>query len=387
MPPSNKPTRVDVWHNLLWSRYKGEVFSELHKINNRKEFLINFIQIAETDDERTSLTAVNEHHHRYPYTLLFTGSYNDISLFRRVARIIRTSWNSDAEMIILAGYAKIDYWLQLALLMLKQKQVLVWCDSTIHDNPQTWFRGVLKTIFFRSVEALFCYGTRSKEYVVHYGANPARAIQPCHAAALPPDYSSAGAFADRLALAPSPTRPRYLYVGRLAPEKGLNTLLNAFARVRRQQPHATLTLVGSGTAYDALVAQTLQLGLHDAVIFSGSKSGFDLVRDYLTSTCLILPSTSEPWGLVVNEALSYGCPAIVSQICGCVPDLIVEGQTGTSHITGDADDLAQKMIAAPSQFADTRITARHCLDLIGHYTPEAAARQILGGLRLVRSRS
>jgi len=86
---------------------------------------------------------------------------------------------------------------------------------------------------------------------------------------------------------------------------------------------------------------------------------------------------------VVNEALSHGCPAIVSDRCGCVPELIIEGKTGMVHATDNVEDLAEKMLAAPAQFSDVETTARACLNLMAQYTPQKAANRIIAGCRAI----
>jgi glycosyltransferase involved in cell wall biosynthesis len=87
----------------------------------------------------------------------------------------------------------------------------------------------------------------------------------------------------------------------------------------------------------------------------------------------------EPWGLVVNEALSYGCPVVVSNICGCLPELVREGVTGYSYPFGDIPALCEAMIAAAELSGDRLSVAKQCMDLIGQYTPERAASEILNG--------
>jgi glycosyltransferase involved in cell wall biosynthesis len=60
--------------------------------------------------------------------------------------------------------------------------------------------------------------------------------------------------------------------------------------------------------------------------------------------CLVLPSDgTETWGLIVNEAMACGTPAIVSRACGCEPDLIDEGETGYSFPLGDTHALADRL--------------------------------------------
>jgi glycosyltransferase involved in cell wall biosynthesis len=104
-----------------------------------------------------------------------------------------------------------------------------------------------------------------------------------------------------------------------------------------------------------------------------------LSHEYFGASCLVLPSHSEPWGLVVNEALSHGCPAVVSDRCGCVPELIVEGETGLSFPAGDVDALAGALTTAARAFVDVERTARVCMARIARFDPRSAALNIERG--------
>jgi amino acid adenylation domain-containing protein len=385
MPSEADPCRIDIWHNILWSKYKGEVFSSLYKLNDKNELDIHFFQIAETNSDRVGLSTISLDHHRYPFDLLFKAPYDQVALIRRLKAILVRTIVSDAKLTILAGYANFEFWAQLLVLILKRRKVAVFCDSTIYDRKQWIVQGFFKRVFFRAVNGIFAYGSRSKEYVIHYGASPNKVYDQCQAAALPLDYAKEKVLAMRLKAAPSTDAPRYLYVGRLSPEKGLDTLLDAFAKVWAQNQHASLVLIGCGSLHEKLEQHARVLGLDAAVHFVGSKSGDELFKEYTKATVLVLPSTSEPWGLVVNEALSYGCPVIVSRCCGCVPELLRERKTGLVHEPNNVNDLAAKMSTAPAQFADIEKTACDCIALMSHYTPDKAAERLLAGLRNIIS--
>jgi glycosyltransferase involved in cell wall biosynthesis len=106
----------------------------------------------------------------------------------------------------------------------------------------------------------------------------------------------------------------------------------------------------------------------------------------MRSDALVLPSHSEPWGLVVNEALSYGCPVVVSDICGCVPELVLEGITGYSYPCGDVPALSAVMLAVAGLVPDRAAVATRCLGLIEQYTVDNAALEILGGcVRIIKT--
>lgn len=375
------PRRIDVWHNMLWPSYKGEVFSSLFGLSDKSEFSFRFIQISETSISRVNLSSVDTNRHRYPFLLLFKGQIESVSFFKRFSVIVRLTLRTDAALSILTGYERPESWAQLIILKVKRKKIAFFCDSTIHDRPQSFFKGYVKRVIFSNVDAFFCYGKRSRDYAVHYGANANNCYIPCQAAALPFDYNHEDECLRRKNMTIKRDTPMYLYVGRLSIEKGLDTLLYSFSNVLEVFPKAMLTIIGDGPTKTSLSDLVAELSLEDSVIIAGSKSGKALEKEYQSATCLILPSRSEPWGLVVNEAFAFGCPAIVSERCGCVPELIIAGVTGYVHRTDDINDLSGKMISAVDCFSDTGKTAQSCIDLIRQYSPDVAAQRIISGIR------
>lgn len=173
--------------------------------------------------------------------------------------------------------------------------------------------------------------------------------------------------------------PVFLYVGRLSEEKGLDTLLEAFAGLHKTMPSATLRLVGTGPMAGTLRQMAAELGLEAAVCQVGSLQDEGLSKEYYRAACMVLPSHSEPWGLVVNEALAHGCPAVVSENCGCVPELVLEGETGFAVPARSAAALQAGMTRALAAFADTCATAERCLSVIRRFDPANAASNIARG--------
>jgi glycosyltransferase involved in cell wall biosynthesis len=363
----------------MWSRYKAVVFSELFYLAQASSIRIEIFQIAETDDDRTGLSPVDFSSHNYPYINLFKGSYAKIPRWRLYREMTKAVLLTKSDMTVLAGYDKLEYWLQLLILRMRGKRIAVFCDSTLYDNPQKLWKGLAKRLFFCFCDGAFCYGSRSQEYLMHYGMSKRRLTIRCQAAIAFKDCDKSSVIRRREATQSKKGAPRYLYVGRLSPEKRLETLLLAFKSVRAQLPQAELVIVGSGPQRSQLVALAAALRIDKCVLFVGSKFGAELADEYFDATCLVLPSRSEPWGLVVNEALSCGCPAIVSNRCGCVPELIVERQTGLTFECDDVVNLSDRLTQVTRFFADVASTAQACLDQIEPFTPLAAAENILAG--------
>ncbi|MDW8311094.1 MAG: glycosyltransferase, partial [Verrucomicrobiales bacterium] len=99
--------------------------------------------------------------------------------------------------------------------------------------------------------------------------------------------------------------------------------------------------VGAGELESRLREFAAQARLR--VHFAGFKNQSELPACYAAADVLVLPSGSETWGLVVNEAMACGIPAIVSDAAGCAPDLIEEGRTGFTFPVGDAAALADRL--------------------------------------------
>jgi glycosyltransferase involved in cell wall biosynthesis len=367
----------------MWSRYRASVFSVLQQLCDQEQSQLTVFQIAESTADRAVLSPVDLTWHKYNYKLLFKGVYGEIPRTRLYLTIAKETWRSDADVTIISGYDRPEYWIQAFILVIRNRVFACFCDSTIFDNKQTFFKGFLKRLFFRLLDGVFCYGRRAAEYAASYGAAPKKIIKSCHSAALPEGYRPEGALTERCVSFSASHSPRYLYVGRLAQEKSVDCLLRAFALVRKARPSSKLAIVGRGPQEAELRQLAESLGIADSVEFAGSKFDQALIDEYLQASCLILPSYSEPWGLVVNEALSFGCPVIVSNRCGCVPELVADFQSGFGFEWGNVTELSEKMKLAPDTFSDVAATANYCIRSVQAYTPTAAASDLLEGCRLL----
>ncbi|WP_454751835.1 glycosyltransferase [Cupriavidus necator] len=378
---------VTIFHNVVWSRHKGQVFSALHQLHGQGPIRYTVVQIAETEHMRLGFSEVDYSAHQYPMRQLFKGCYEDVPRWKMTLRLVGEVLRSDSRVVVLPGYHLPEFWAMLFACIVTGKRRAVFCDSTGRDRPRRLLTSLPKRLFFALCQGYFGFGERSREYLESLGARRERIFIPCQAAALPAGYTPEQALARRMlarapkattpdAPAPEPQTPVFLYVGRLSEGKGLDTLLEAFAGLLPAMPAATLRLAGSGPMAERLPERIDALGLDGAVMLLGSVNGAALEAEYDRATCLVLPSYSEPWGLVVNEALAHGCPAVVSDNCGCVPELVREGETGLAVPARDAAALQAALGKAVQLFADTRATAQRCIDLIGRFDPAAAATHI-----------
>lgn len=141
-------------------------------------------------------------------------------------------------------------------------------------------------------------------------------------------------------------RPVILFVGKLMPKKRPMDLLRAYQLLATsyQLPNLPVLLfVGDGELRPELEKYTKEHDLGD-VHFLGFKNQTELPQYYTVADVFILPSgPGETWGLVVNEAMCFGLPVIVSDMVGCASDLVHEGENGYTFPVGDVEALAERL--------------------------------------------
>jgi glycosyltransferase involved in cell wall biosynthesis len=134
----------------------------------------------------------------------------------------------------------------------------------------------------------------------------------------------------------------FLFVGKFIGKKHPDDLLNALQMLVNRGRQVHVLMVGSGPLESELRSMAATRNL--PVSFAGFLNQTEIPSAYAVADCLVLPSDyGETWGLVVNEAMACGLPAIVSDRVGCGPDLVIENETGCRFRFGDIADLARKM--------------------------------------------
>ena len=126
----------------------------------------------------------------------------------------------------------------------------------------------------------------------------------------------------------------------LRPEKGLETLLRAFAQLARRDANARLLIVGSGPEQPRLEGLAQEVGIRGQTIFQSAVA--DVVPWLRSIDIFVLPSLSEALSNSLIEAMACGCACVASSVGGN-PELIRDGETGFLFPPGDAPDLSDKL--------------------------------------------
>jgi glycosyltransferase involved in cell wall biosynthesis len=132
----------------------------------------------------------------------------------------------------------------------------------------------------------------------------------------------------------------FLYAGKFDANKRPEDLIAALGRVHRRRPDLRVhgLLVGAGERSSALQLRVREEGA--PVTFTGFLNQTEIPTAYVAADVIVLTSAGETWGLVVNEAMACGLPALVSDRVGCGPDLVETDVTGARYPFGDVEAMA-----------------------------------------------
>lgn len=174
----------------------------------------------------------------------------------------------------------------------------------------------------------------------------------------------------------------FLASNRFIEKKNLFRLLKAYAEYRKQalKPF-DLVLLGDGELKQEIVEMIHTLGLQNVVHLPGFKQYHELPVYYGLAEAFVHASTSEQWGLVINEAMASGLPVIVSKNCGCTEDLVRHGYNGYVFDPYNVTELTAYMLALHEGNQDHKM-GRQSIAIIKAYSPDTFRE---GVAKLVKS--
>ena len=208
------------------------------------------------------------------------------------------------------------------------------------------WRRAMQQALFRRVDAFLAIGSANRDFYLARGVPRERIYMAPYS--VDNDYfrdciASAGTRRNSLLsdLRLSPSLPIVLFASKLQARKRCEDLLQAYDSIREQAP-AQIVVVGDGPERARLTEYVRSRRL-DEVRFVGFKNQSELPAFYDLCDIFVLPSDTEPWGLVVNEAMNAGKPIVVSDAVGAAYDLVPHGRCGCVFPVGDIGALASHL--------------------------------------------
>jgi glycosyltransferase involved in cell wall biosynthesis len=271
--------------------------------------------------------------------------------------ILRWIQDKNIRALVMLGYNDLGRFRVIHWAAREKLPCFLFGDSNIRgDHAQgmkRWVKQAYVSNVVSNVSGVMPCGRLGAEYFRRYGAKP----ESTYFFPYEPDYTLFRKATDSERTAAimeqgwSAARRRFVYSGRLAPEKGVDLLIDAFIGVAADRPEWDLVIVGDGPLREALkarVPQSLQARVQ-WLGFLGQAS--EVARLYAGCDVLVLPSLQEPWAVVINEAVSSGLAVVASEAVGAAYELVENGVNGERFATGDRKALEQSLrrVSAPEQ--------------------------------------
>jgi glycosyltransferase involved in cell wall biosynthesis len=265
------------------------------------------------------------------------------------------------------------------------KAVVLMLAGSQHDKKRNWIKEAYKRFcFIPKIGAVICGGIPHVKYARRLGMKADRIFTGYNSvdnnfwgARAAEAKANIGEFSDATGLEP---QKYFIAVGRFIEKKNFEALIEQYANYRcniEGEPWR-LVIIGDGELRPELEGKIEELGLSEAVKLPGYFSSDELAPYLGLAGAFILPSSGyEQWGLVVNEAMSAGLPVIVSDICGCCEDLVIEGKTGFSFSPDSIDSLGELMLRLSKNPIAREEMAQAALEHIGKYSPHIFAQNFI----------
>jgi glycosyltransferase involved in cell wall biosynthesis len=283
------------------------------------------------------------------------------------------------DAFVVPGWSLWAYWQAIRACRRVKVPVMVRGDSQLPAQRGGAVHLAKAVIFPRLLRAFDGYlyvGARNREYLRHYGAPAERMF---FSPACVDNEAFRGGGAGRHAHEPS--RKRLLFVGKLIERKRPMDLVDAAGILRRRGRDVELVFAGSGELAGRLEESACRVEV--PARFLGFVNQSEMPAVYAAADVIVLPSDgSETWGLVINEAMASGVPAVVSDEVGCGPDLVVPGATGATFRLGDTEAMARAIEGVLALDAPT--CRDHLAARMQIYSPGRAAEGIIEAANRLR---
>ena len=255
----------------------------------------------------------------YPHVVL---EGNVIIMFLRLLYILLTTRYDEC---IVGGYVTLSDWIPIMFCSKKKNSIIL--ESTYRETVIKGIRVCFKKLFFKRVNRVYACGMPHEKLARMFG------------------FKGEVVHINGVGLINLVGQPefmhrdevkKFLFVGRLIWQKNLKWLIDRF----RCHPELELSIVGFGPDRDMLLSYVSDC---PNIKFLGTVENKCLPKYYKEADVFILPSVSETWGVVVEEALNNGTPVMVSNMVGASDDLVKALNTGVVFEIGNIGDFEDKL--------------------------------------------
>jgi glycosyltransferase involved in cell wall biosynthesis len=331
----------------------------------------------------------------FEWITLFPDHVLETLQARDCARAFTAALDRDRpDVLAVAGYARPESVAGAVWARRNGRPAILMSESQRIDRNRSWWREMIKRRRIRLFDAALVGGPRHRDYLTDLGM-PESLISFGYNAVDNSYYQHQAELWRKSTSRPRsiPDKPFFLSVCRFAPEKNLGRLVKAFISYRDRVSESEswdLVLCGDGPEFPGLCNFIGRTAYSKALHLPGFLQSHELTSWYAQASAFVLPSLSEPWGLVVNEAASAGLPVLVSNRAGCAETLVPapEGTTGAQFDPFDVEELTSKLAWMSSLSDHERYEmGQRAIQIVNHWGPERFADGLLDAVSAAMSQS
>ena len=358
-------------YHLARLKAAGKYFSQ-------KNCRVIGIEIAESDDIYS--WKIEKGADSFERVILFPHkNYHHLSRKLIMQAVIQSLNSLQPTTIALPGWRYPEAHAGFKWARANKRSLILMSESNHHDSTRIWLREQIKGRMVKNFDAALVGGSSHAQYVVSLGIHPTRVFLGYNV--IDNDYFSENThkirqkeqdFRSKFGL----PQKFFLASGRFVKKKNFDRLLRAYALYREMKSPDPwqLTLCGDGPLFDDLKALCEQLNIIESVYFPGFIQYPDLPVYYALAKAFILPSTTEQWGLVINEAMASGLPVLASNQCGAAKDLIENGKNGFTFDPKNIKEIAELLLRCSDGSLDLESMEQQSRIRIQQFSPEKFAR-------------
>lgn len=298
--------------------YKVNLYNELVK---KLKILVIFI--ASNTNEKRADDFITLENAKFEYKVLFDGNFQDRDTKANILEIKAILKTIEYKKILVSGWDLKEFW-YLVMFYPKSKNCLA-LESTILESTTIGIKGWIKKVFLSRISTVFASGNLHVKLLKALSFKGDIKITKGVGIINKPNYKRVKKVYQK----------RFLYVGRTSQVKNLEALIIVF----NDLPNHYLTIIGDGEEKEYLQSIAKQ-----NILFKPPIENIKLQTEFLGHDIFILPSISETWGLVVEEAIYFGLPVMVSKSCGSM-ELVKNGVNGYVFDPMDMEEIKQLILS------------------------------------------